>query len=93
MCSCKIKIEILGSECQTSGTYAKTAKQATKKVNAAACLCFLKYLALLRPEADRTDSIIPLGCKPRSFRRVSLGWFDYSKKERGRTIQLRNIRQ
>jgi hypothetical protein len=27
----KIKIKILGSECQTSGTYAKTAKQATTK--------------------------------------------------------------
>jgi hypothetical protein len=27
----KIKIKILGSECQTSGTYAKRAKQATKK--------------------------------------------------------------
>jgi hypothetical protein len=38
----KIKIKILGSECRTSGTYAKRAKQATKKDNR---LCFLNYLA------------------------------------------------
>jgi hypothetical protein len=59
ICSCKIKIKILGSECQTSGTYATRAKQATKKYNAVACLCFLNYLALLRPAADRTISIFP----------------------------------
>jgi hypothetical protein len=41
------------------GTYAKRAKQATKKVNAAACLCFLKYLVFLRPAADRAVSILP----------------------------------
>jgi hypothetical protein len=27
----KFKVKILGSECQTSGTYAKRAKHATKK--------------------------------------------------------------
>jgi hypothetical protein len=54
-----IKIKILGSECQTSGTYAKRAKQATKKDNTAACLCFLNYLAFLRPAADRALSILP----------------------------------
>jgi hypothetical protein len=52
----KIKIKILVSECQTSGTYAKRAKQATKKDTAAACLCFLIYLAFLRPAADRAVS-------------------------------------
>jgi hypothetical protein len=56
----KIKIKILGSECQTSGTYAKTAKQAIKIDNAAASLCFLNYLAFLRPAADRAVSILPL---------------------------------
>jgi hypothetical protein len=56
----KTKIKILGSECQTSGTYAKMAKQATKKSdNAAACLCFLNYVAFLRPAADRAVSILP----------------------------------
>jgi hypothetical protein len=29
------------------------------KDNAAACLCFLNYLAFLRPEADRAVSILP----------------------------------
>jgi hypothetical protein len=59
-----IKIKILGSECQTSGTYAKKAKQATKKDNAAACLCFLIYLAFLRPAADRAVSIHPWVVSP-----------------------------
>jgi hypothetical protein len=54
-----LKIKILGSECQTSGTYAKRAKHATKKDSAAACLCFLNYLAFLRPAADRALSILP----------------------------------
>jgi hypothetical protein len=36
----EIEIKILGSECQTIGTYAKRSKQATNKDNAAACLCF-----------------------------------------------------
>jgi hypothetical protein len=44
----EIKIKILGSECQTSGTYAKRAKQAAKKDLAAACLYFLNYQAFLR---------------------------------------------
>jgi predicted transcriptional regulator len=52
-------IKIQGSECQTSGTYAKRAKQATKKDNAAACLCFLNYLSFLRPAADRALFILP----------------------------------
>jgi hypothetical protein len=46
----KIKSKILGSECQTSGTYAKRAKQETKIDSR---LCFLNYLAFLRPAADR----------------------------------------
>jgi hypothetical protein len=29
-----------------------------KKVNTAACLCFLNYLAFLRPAADRAVSIL-----------------------------------
>jgi hypothetical protein len=53
------EFKILGSECQTSGTDAKRDKQATKKDNAAACLCFLNYLAFLRPAADRAVSIHP----------------------------------
>jgi hypothetical protein len=55
----KIKIKILGSEFQTSGS-SKTAQWATKKDNASACLCFLNYLAFLRPAADRAVSILPL---------------------------------
>jgi hypothetical protein len=51
----KSKFKILGSECQTSGTYSKTAKQTTKTDN---CLCFLNYLAYLRPAADRVVSIL-----------------------------------
>jgi hypothetical protein len=58
------KFKILGSEYQTSGTYAKRAKQATKKDNAAACLCFLNYLAFLRPAADRAISILPWVVSP-----------------------------
>jgi hypothetical protein len=50
------EMKILGSECQTSGTYAKGGKQATKKDN---CLCFLNYLAFFRPAADRAVSILP----------------------------------
>jgi hypothetical protein len=30
-----------------------------QKDNAAACLCFLNYLAFFRPVADRTDSVLP----------------------------------
>jgi hypothetical protein len=57
----EFKFMILGSKCQTSGTYAK---QATKKDNAAACLCFLNYLAFLRPAADRAVSILPWVVSP-----------------------------
>jgi hypothetical protein len=60
----RIKFKILGSECQTSGTYAKRAKQDTKIDNAAACLCFLNYLAFLRPTADRALSILPWVVSP-----------------------------
>jgi hypothetical protein len=35
-----IKIKILSSECQTSGTYAKTAKQATTKKTTPRLACF-----------------------------------------------------
>jgi hypothetical protein len=51
-------VKITGSECQTNGIYAKRAKQATKIDNAAACLCFLNYLAFLRPAADRAVYIL-----------------------------------
>jgi hypothetical protein len=54
-----LQVKLLGSVCQTSGTCAKRAKQATKIDNAAACLSFLKYLAFLRPAADRAVSILP----------------------------------
>jgi hypothetical protein len=56
-----IKIKILGSECQISGACAKRAKQATKnkKDNAVACMCFLNYLAFLRPAADWVVSVLP----------------------------------
>jgi hypothetical protein len=68
--------KIMGSECKTSGTYAKRAKQATKKDN---CSCFLNYLAFLRPEADWAVFILPWVVSPGKLIRVSLGWFDYSK--------------
>jgi hypothetical protein len=58
-CCALCQVKLLGSECQTSGTNAKRAKQATQIDNAAACLCFLCYLALLRPEAGRAVSILP----------------------------------
>jgi hypothetical protein len=71
-----IKIKILGSECQTSGTHAKTAKQATKKRQ---LLVFSELPSLpsagSRPGCFHTS----LGCTPWSLIRVSLGWFDYSK--------------
>jgi hypothetical protein len=56
-----IKIKILGSECQTSGTYAKRAKQATKKDIS---LCLLNNLAFLQPAADRAVSKLPLVVSP-----------------------------
>jgi hypothetical protein len=59
MIEVKSQVKLLGSECQTSGTYAKRAKQATKKDNVAACLCFQNYLAFFRPAADRAVSILP----------------------------------
>jgi hypothetical protein len=55
------RVKIPGSECQTSGTNAKRAKQAIKKDN---CLCFLYYLAFLRPAADRAVSILPWVVSP-----------------------------
>jgi ribosomal protein S19E (S16A) len=55
----KIKIELLGSECHTSGTYAKRAKQEPKKDNAAACSYFLNYLVFIRPAADRVFPYFP----------------------------------
>jgi hypothetical protein len=54
-----VQFKLLVAECQTSGIYAKRAKQATKKDNAAACSCFLNYLAFLRPAADRAISVLP----------------------------------
>jgi hypothetical protein len=39
--------------------YAKRAEQATKIDNATACLCFLNYLAFLRPAADRAVPMLP----------------------------------
>jgi hypothetical protein len=55
------EFKIRGSECQASGTWSKRAKQPTKKVN---CLCFLNYLAFLRPAADRAVSILPWVVSP-----------------------------
>jgi hypothetical protein len=55
---CSIEIKILVSECETSGTCAKRIKQA-RTDNAVACLCFLNYLAFLRPAADWAVSILP----------------------------------
>jgi hypothetical protein len=39
--------------------FQKGPRRQQKIVNAAACLCFLNYLAFLRPVADGTDSILP----------------------------------
>jgi hypothetical protein len=86
------EFKVLGSECQTSGACAKRAKQATKKDNAAACLCFLNYLAFLRPAADRAVSILPWVASP--GRSYGFLWVvQLFKKMWGRTIQLRLIRQ
>jgi hypothetical protein len=85
----KIKIKILGSECQTSGTYAKRAKQATKKDNR---LYFLNYLAFLRPAADRAVSILPwVVSRGRSYGFLWAG--SIIQKMCGRTVQLRLVRQ
>jgi hypothetical protein len=42
----------------------KEGQAGNKKDNAAACLCFLNYLAFLRPAADRAVSILPLVVSP-----------------------------
>jgi hypothetical protein len=79
---CKFKFKILGSECQTSGTYAKRAKQATKKRQRSGLLVFSKLPSF--PSAGSRLGCLQssLGCEPRSLIRVSLGWFDYSKNVR-----------
>jgi hypothetical protein len=64
-------VMLLVSECQTSGE--KKGQSKKQKNNAAPCLCFLNYLAFLRLAADRADSMLSLGRKPRSLIRVSLG--------------------
>jgi hypothetical protein len=46
-----------------------------KKDNAAACLCFLKYLAFLRPAADRAVSVLPWVVSP--GRSHGFLWADY----------------
>jgi hypothetical protein len=56
-----IKIKVLGSECQTSGTYAKRAKQATKNKQ---LLEFSELPSFLRPAADRAVSILPWVVSP-----------------------------
>jgi hypothetical protein len=75
-------IKILGSECQTSGTYAIKARQAATKRQRRGLLVFSELPSLSsagsRPGCFHTS----LGCKPRSFIRVSLGWFDNSKNVR-----------
>jgi hypothetical protein len=53
------QVKLLVSECQASGIHPKRAKLAKQKDNTAACLCFLNYLAFLRPAADRAVSILP----------------------------------
>jgi hypothetical protein len=81
-----IKIKILDSECQTSGKYAKRAKQATQKIQRRGLLVFSDLPSL--PSAGSRSGCFrtALGCKPRSLTRVSLGWFYYSKKsEEGRS--------
>jgi hypothetical protein len=42
----------------------KEGKAGNKKDNAAACLCFLNYLAFLRPAADRAVSLLPWVVSP-----------------------------
>jgi hypothetical protein len=42
----------------------KEGQAGNKKDNAAACLCFLNYLAFLRPAADRAVSILPWVVSP-----------------------------
>jgi hypothetical protein len=53
------QVKLLVSECQTRGVYAKMASAGNKNDNAAAFWCFVNFIALLRPTADRTDSVIP----------------------------------
>jgi hypothetical protein len=50
--------------CQASCTYAKRDKQAAKIDNAAACSCFLNYLAFLRQATDRAVSVLPWVVSP-----------------------------
>jgi hypothetical protein len=52
------KGKLLCSECQTSGTYLKRAKQATKRQRLGS-LVFPELPSHLRPEVDRAISILP----------------------------------
>jgi hypothetical protein len=80
------QVKILGSECRTSGIFAKRAKQATTKRQRRSFRVFYGLSSL--PLAGSWSGCFhtSLGCEPRSLMRASLGWFDYSKKcEEGRS--------
>jgi hypothetical protein len=67
-----IKIKILRSECQTTGTCAKTAKQATKRERRG--LLVFSELPSLPSASSRPGRFhTSLGCELRSLIRVSLG--------------------
>jgi hypothetical protein len=61
-------------------------KKDTTRHNAAACLCFLNYLAFLRPAADRADPIIPwVVSRGRSYGFLWAGSIIQKKKEEGQS--------
>jgi hypothetical protein len=81
----RVRIKVLGSECQTRGTYTKRAKQATKTRRRRGLLVSSKLPGLSsassRPGCFHTSP----GCKSRSLIRFFLDFFDLKKCEEGRS--------
>jgi hypothetical protein len=75
----KIKIKLLGSECQASGAYAKRAKQA-KKWQRRGLLVFSELPSLPSAGSRLGCFHTALSYKLRSLIQVSKGWFDFFEK-------------
>jgi hypothetical protein len=76
----RLKTKLLGSECQTSGIYAKRAKHAVK-TRQRRSLLVLSELPRLPSASSRSGCFhTSLGCKPKSLIWLSLGWCECLKK-------------
>jgi hypothetical protein len=71
----------------------KQSQAGNKKRQRRGLLVFIKLPSL--PSAGSRSGCFhtSLGCKPRSLIRVSLGWFDYSKCEEGRSKVVQKVKE